>query len=130
EIVAGALKDNKRAVLIGERTFGKASVQTIIPLSDESALRLTIAKYYTPSGVSIHRDLRSDKPEDRGGIQPDIEVKVGFEDEIKLLRQFNDIYYPSKKQKKSAVEEKDQIEDVILTRAQEILKAKDSLKNL
>lgn len=130
EIVAGALKDNQRAVLIGERTFGKASVQTIIPLTDGSGLRLTIAKYYTPSGVSIHRDLRSDKPEDRGGIEPDIEVKVDYKDEIKLLRQFNEIYDPKKKTSKNAVAEKDQIEDVILTRAQEILKARKSLKNL
>lgn len=130
EIVAGALKDNQRAVLIGERTFGKASVQTIIPLSDGSGLRLTIAKYYTPSGVSIHRDLRSDKPEDRGGIAPDIEVKVDYKDEIKLLRQFNEIYDPKKKTSKNAVAEKDQIEDVILTRAMEILKARKSLKNL
>ncbi len=130
EIVAGALKDNQRAVLIGERTFGKASVQTIIPLTDGSGLRLTIAKYYTPSGVSIHRNLRSDKPEDRGGIKPDIEVKVDYKDEIKLLRQFNEIYDPKKKTSKNAVAEKDQIEDVILTRATEILKARKSLKNL
>ncbi|MFH1504895.1 MAG: S41 family peptidase [Candidatus Omnitrophota bacterium] len=64
EILAAALRDNKRAILLGETTFGKGSVQTIIPLSDGSALRLTTSKYYTPAGVSIH-----DK-----GIIPDIIV--------------------------------------------------------
>ncbi len=64
EIVAGALQDNKRAVILGTRTFGKGSVQTILPLSDGSALRLTTARYYTPSGRSIQLS----------GIQPDVEV--------------------------------------------------------
>ena len=64
EIVAGALKDQHRAKLMGRTTFGKGSVQTIIPLSDESAVKLTTSLYYTPSGVSInHR-----------GIAPDIEL--------------------------------------------------------
>lgn len=65
EIVAGALQDNKRALTLGTRTFGKGSVQTILPLSDGSGLRLTTAKYYTPSGRSIQLS----------GIKPDIEVK-------------------------------------------------------
>jgi carboxyl-terminal processing protease len=65
EILAGALKDHKRAIAIGEKTFGKGSVQTVIPLSDGSALKLTTSKYFTPSGVSIHGE----------GIKPDIEVK-------------------------------------------------------
>lgn len=64
EIVAGALHDHGRALLLGERTFGKGSVQTIIPLSDHSGLRLTTARYFTPSGVSIQAR----------GIAPDIEV--------------------------------------------------------
>ena len=64
EIVAAALRENKRAVLLGNKSFGKACVQTIIPLSDGSALRLTTAKYYTPLGHSIHEK----------GIQPDIKV--------------------------------------------------------
>ncbi|MDD2904459.1 MAG: S41 family peptidase, partial [Syntrophales bacterium] len=65
EIVAGALKDQKRAFLIGTKSFGKGSVQTIIPLEDGSALRLTTALYYTPSGITIQ-----DK-----GILPDEVVK-------------------------------------------------------
>jgi carboxyl-terminal processing protease len=65
EIVAGALKDQHRALVVGTKSFGKGSVQTIIPLADGSALRLTTALYYTPSGVTIHEK----------GIQPDIEVK-------------------------------------------------------
>lgn len=65
EIVAGALQDNKRALILGSRTFGKGSVQTILPLSDGSGLRLTTAKYYTPSGRSIQLS----------GIDPDIEIE-------------------------------------------------------
>lgn len=65
EIVAGALKDHKRALVVGTKSFGKGSVQTIIPLEDGSALRLTTALYYTPSGQTIHEK----------GIIPDIEVK-------------------------------------------------------
>jgi len=64
EIVAGALQDHHRALVMGERSFGKGSVQTLLPLSDTTALRLTTARYYTPSGRSVQE----------GGIQPDIEV--------------------------------------------------------
>jgi carboxyl-terminal processing protease len=64
EIVAGALKDNHRATLMGRTTFGKGSVQTVIPLSDQSALKLTTSLYYTPSGASINHK----------GIAPDIEL--------------------------------------------------------
>ena len=53
EIVAGALQDQKRAVLLGESTYGKGSVQSIIPLKNKGAIRLTISKYYLPSGKSI-----------------------------------------------------------------------------
>ena len=65
EIVSGALKDHKRAILLGEKTFGKGSVQTIIPLKDKGGLRLTTAKYYLPSGTSISEI----------GVEPDISVK-------------------------------------------------------
>ncbi len=70
EIVAGALKDWNRAVIIGTQTFGKGSVQSVIPLSDNSALRLTTARYYTPKGVSIQTT----------GITPDIVVKPEVKD--------------------------------------------------
>lgn len=64
EIVAGALQDRKRAILVGEQTFGKGSVQSIMPLSDGSAVKLTIALYYTPNGRSIQA----------AGIDPDVEL--------------------------------------------------------
>ncbi len=64
EIVAGALKDHKRAILLGESSFGKGSVQSIIPLKNDGAIRLTIAKYYLPSGKSISEV----------GVSPDIEI--------------------------------------------------------
>ena len=66
EIVAGALKDQKRAKVLGTTSFGKGSVQTIIPLPDGAAIRLTTAKYYTPSGASIQAT----------GIRPDIAVQL------------------------------------------------------
>ena len=68
EIVAGALQDHKRAVVMGAHTFGKGSVQTIIELQDGSGLKLTIARYFTPSGRSIQE----------GGIAPDIAVEAGL----------------------------------------------------
>jgi carboxyl-terminal processing protease len=73
EIVAGALQDHHRAVLLGTRSFGKGSVQTIIPLQGYGALRLTTARYYTPSGRSIQAK----------GITPDIEVLQDVPDDLK-----------------------------------------------
>lgn len=64
EIVAGALQDHRRALVLGQRTFGKGSVQTLIPLSQDTALRLTTARYFTPSGRSVQED----------GIEPDVAV--------------------------------------------------------
>ena len=66
EIVAGALKDHQRAVLMGTRSFGKGSVQSVIPVSGRSAMRLTTARYYTPAGISIQAK----------GITPDVEVEL------------------------------------------------------
>ena len=65
EIVSGALKDHKRATLIGEKTFGKGSVQTLLPLPDGDGIKITIAKYYTPNGISI----------DGTGIEPDTKIE-------------------------------------------------------
>ena len=70
EIVSGALQDHQRAVLIGEKTFGKGSVQSVVPLEDGTAIRLTTAKYYTPSHRVIHEH----------GIEPDVVVTLSPED--------------------------------------------------
>jgi len=86
EILAGCLQDYKRAVIMGIKTFGKASVQSVVPLSDGSALRVTTAKYYTPQGRLIHQK----------GIQPDISVEERTM-EVKASRQeaiFNKIEKP------------------------------------
>lgn len=73
EIVAGALQDHKRATLIGTRSFGKGSVQTIIPLREQGAVRLTTARYYTPSGRSIQAK----------GIEPDIKIEQEIPEALK-----------------------------------------------
>ncbi len=70
EIVAGALKDHKRAILLGENSYGKGSVQSIIPLKNDGAIRLTVAKYYLPSGKSISEV----------GVSPDIEINEENDD--------------------------------------------------
>ena len=71
EIVAGALKDHARALLIGRRTYGKGSVQTVMPLLGGGAVKLTTSRYFTPSGASIHgRGLIPDIPEDGPGSAP------------------------------------------------------------
>ena len=70
EIVAGALKDHKRAILLGENSYGKGSVQSIIPLKNDGAIRLTVAKYYLPSGKSISEV----------GVSPDIEISEETDD--------------------------------------------------
>ena len=70
EIVAGALKDHKRAILLGENSYGKGSVQSIIPLKNQGAIRLTVAKYYLPSGKSISEV----------GVSPDIEINEETDD--------------------------------------------------
>ena len=76
EIMAGALKDHKRAIIAGQRTFGKGSVQTVIPLAEDVGLKLTIARYYTPSGVSIQAK----------GIEPDIYIDDIDPETVKRIR--------------------------------------------
>src|SRR6185295_10989938 len=73
EIVAGALQDHKRATLLGTRSFGKGSVQRLIPVGNNGAIRLTTARYYTPSGRSIQAK----------GIEPDIKVLEAVPEELK-----------------------------------------------
>ena len=77
EIVAGALKDHSRAIIVGTRSFGKGSVQSIIPLPGNGAMRLTTARYYTPSGISIQAK----------GIEPDIKVEAGMTETKKETNQ-------------------------------------------
>lgn len=74
EIVSGALKDTKRAVIVGEKTFGKGSVQSIIETQNGEGIRLTTARYYTPSGITIHEK----------GIQPQVELEMSADDEARL----------------------------------------------
>ena len=66
EVLAGALQDHGRGLIIGERTFGKGSVQSVVPLRNGGGIKLTTARYYTPSGKSIQAE----------GILPDIEIEV------------------------------------------------------
>jgi len=113
EIVAGCIQDWKRGVVLGEKTFGKASVQSLMPLSDGSGLRLTTAKYYTPGGRSIH-DV---------GITPDIIVEVSAEIMTELMKQREKIYgLPEEAQQKI---EKEKIKDPQIERAKEILLAQE-----
>ena len=88
EIVAGALKDHKRAILIGANSYGKGSVQSIIPLKNEGAIRLTVAKYYLPSGKSISEvgvspDIDIDEVEDSFRIKTETDNQLSYA--IKLL---------------------------------------------
>ena len=72
EIVAGALKDHSRATLLGTKSYGKGSVQSVLPLTDERAIKLTTAYYYTPNGATIHKQ----------GIVPDIQLEVSDNDAV------------------------------------------------
>ncbi|MBI4832245.1 MAG: S41 family peptidase [Candidatus Lindowbacteria bacterium] len=131
EIVAGALKDWRRAVIVGEKTFGKGSVQSIIPLSDGSALRLTTAKYLTPGGHSI----------DGVGIIPDIEVKISKEQFVHLMSGL-DIPAPpvgkgeiklegeGKAKPEGETKVRPDVPDIQLQRAVELLQGYDIFKTL
>lgn len=81
EVLAGALKDHDKAVIIGEKTYGKGVVQSIFELDDDSALKLTTSRYYTPSGKSL----------DKKGIEPDIEVKMPLTKSLGLYEKEEDI---------------------------------------
>ena len=83
EIVAGALKDHKRAILIGDNSYGKGSVQSIIPLQNKGAIRLTISKYYLPSGKSISGtgitpDIRGVESSDECRIDTETDNQLDF----------------------------------------------------
>lgn len=123
EILAGALQDHHRAIILGEKSFGKGSVQTVIPLRDYGAMRITTARYYTPSGRSIQAK----------GIEPDIEVKPAKVEELEsyalniseaelknALKNDNDENAKSSKKNKKS---KEDLEDYQLTRALDLVKA-------
>ncbi len=116
EIVTGTLQDYKRALVVGSNSFGKGTVQTILPLSDGSALRLTIAKYCLPSGRMIsHSDDKKDK---KNGVSPDIFIEVSPETEGKLYMQAESEGTPKNKDKKEEV-----VRDEVLDTAIKIIKA-------
>jgi carboxyl-terminal processing protease len=131
EIVAGALQDNKRGLVLGTRTFGKGSVQTILPLSDGTALRLTTARYYTPSGKSIQLS----------GITPDIELayvppdEEKGKDKLRFLREEdlerhmpNEGEEGAEKKEHGQEEEKDQLVKTLLEKDNQVRHALELLQ--
>ena len=98
EVLAGALQDHGRAVIVGERTFGKGSVQTILPLSNNSGLKLTTARYYTPSGRSIQAK----------GIEPDVEVSQTKKDQFPTVREADLPHHLENGDEKRAKQSEDQ----------------------
>lgn len=125
EIVSGALQDHERAFVVGTRSFGKASVQQVMPLAGGAGLRLTIAHYYTPSGKLIHRDYRNKEKADEGGIWPDIEVPVKLDEEIKVFEPYRDVVYKPG-QKDPVLEFK--AKDPVLDKAVAVLTGKEKLE--
>lgn len=130
EILAGALQDHKRGIVLGEKSFGKGSVQTVIPLADYGAMRITTARYYTPSGRSIQAK----------GIEPDILVKPA---KIEALESYglnlteaelsgalkNEEDDKDKKADKNEKKEEKEIKDYQLLRAIDLVKALSLYKN-
>jgi carboxyl-terminal processing protease len=118
EIVAGALQDQHRAVIMGERSFGKGSVQTVLPLTDTTALRLTTARYYTPSGRSVQE----------GGIEPDIRVPQLSDPDYKDRPRFRESdlrrHLINEKKVDNSLLEKDEKDDPRFTATADELKAK------
>ena len=97
EIVTGALKDYKRATVIGEKTFGKGSVQNLIPLENGAGLKLTIAYWYTPAGICINKK----------GIMPDILIKFPAKEQEELIKTIEDMRLKGDKQKVILLPNKD-----------------------
>ncbi|MBQ2811358.1 MAG: S41 family peptidase, partial [Alphaproteobacteria bacterium] len=132
EILAGALQDHHRAVILGEKSFGKGSVQTVVPLGSYGAMRITTARYYTPSGRSIQAK----------GIEPDIVVKPAklellesygltlTESELSgALKNENEDEDKKSKTKDDKDKKENQIEDYQLLRALDLVKALSLYKN-
>ncbi|MBR4354998.1 MAG: S41 family peptidase [Elusimicrobiaceae bacterium] len=125
EIVSGALQDNGRSFIVGQRTFGKASVQQVLPLTGGAGLRLTIAHYYTPSGRLIQRDYRDKSKKDEGGILPDVEIIVAPKEEFKAFEPYRDVVYiPGQDLPKLEFKAK----DPVLEKAVAILTGKEQLE--
>lgn len=112
EIVAGALHDNKRAILVGETTFGKGSVQNIMPVEDGAAARITTAHYYTPSGRCIHEK----------GIEPDIAVPLSPDEWQKVVLKRIETETPAAVDPKTRPADLDKVTDRQLDRAVDLLK--------
>jgi carboxyl-terminal processing protease len=125
EIVAGAIQDLKRGLIVGTTTFGKGSVQSVFPFPDGSALRLTTAKYFTPAGRSIHRDEKTGK----GGIIPDVLIDVPKEVEAKLYVQAEQIY-ANGKEPQSAIKKEERVDDAVLDKAVQLLKTRQMFTSL
>ncbi len=130
EIVAGALQDQKRAVIMGSKTFGKGSVQTILPMSSRAALKLTTARYYTPSGRSIQAegitpDIRLDKVKIASVEKPDT-------DDVREADLSNHLANPTNKPKlqETAKTDTDETKSSLATKDYELYEALNMLKGL